>query len=89
MKPWHDTPIHDCNDGSKGPVVEHPSGFICGACGQSVTLTEAEAERCRAADRAWDAETQREVEADKRQREHERKLPLLKEALERRRAMRK
>jgi hypothetical protein len=43
-KPWHDTPLHDCGEGAKGPVtpaMDHPThtGDVqlmrCCACGKS------------------------------------------------------
>lgn len=85
MKPWHDTADHVVDGEVCGPVV--PRGgeyFQCAACGGGVRLTEPEKDRCRKAAIAWEKKEARDEEDWKRQLEHDRKMPLLAEAIARR-----
>ena len=93
MKAWHDTPTHIVDGEVCGPVVLAPESghmqsqfYRCGACGADVELTDAEKAQALKAEAAWDAECRRQSETAAAQREHDRKVPLLAEAIARRKA---
>ncbi len=89
VKPWHDVPsCKSCPDDS-GPIVfVEGYGYRCAACGvDAPDLTDEDKARCRKAEEAWDRELERQGSEAQREAEHARKLPLLNEAVARRRAM--
>ena len=86
-EPWHMAPTHACAPGAQGPVVENSAGFFCAACGCSVGgLSDADKARVRAAEKEWDEEQDRQERDGKARAEHDRKVPLLAEAIARRKA---
>ncbi len=89
MKAWEDTLDHVVDGEMCGVViVTEPNWYHCLSCGQDVgeTLSDFDKVRADKACAAWDAEQARQEEDAKVKREHNRKAPLLADALARRRA---
>lgn len=88
-EPWHDTPEHVVDGEVCGPViVTDPDWYHCLTCGQNMgeSLSCLDRARADAACAAWDTECERQEEAERMQREYDRKVPLLAEAIARRKA---
>ncbi len=88
MKPWHDTPNHVVDGEICAPIVYSGQGFyMCAGCGDRVGgLSDADKARAQKACEAWEGECERQHEAAKAKAEYDRKVPLLADAIARRKA---